>query len=161
PEINSNINNFPANAPFLSGVKTPSGVDCTSFAQGFASGSVWTDDFTAIQCYDTIKVNAIVNEINGFTHDGSKSAPVPSLFGMNFQAWSVGQKLIEGNEIGGYLDNVGTPSDPLFSEIQFVDSSIGKLLTALQTQKLSDSSVVIIAAKHGQSPIDPVRVFRI
>ena len=48
-----------------------------------------------LQCYDTLKVNAILNEINGKTHNGSAAAPVPAVFGMNFQAVSVGQKLIE------------------------------------------------------------------
>ncbi|MBV8772659.1 MAG: alkaline phosphatase family protein [Deltaproteobacteria bacterium] len=161
PEINSLINNFPANASLLSGIKTPSGVDCTGFAQSFPAGSVWTDDFTAIQCYDTIKVNAILNEIRGLTHDGSKSAPVPDLFGMNFQALSVGQKLIEGSRIGGYLDNIGTPGQPLLGEIQFVDTSIGTFVTALKNQGLLDSTVIVISAKHGQSPIDPNRVLRI
>lgn len=161
PEINSLIDNFPANAPFLAGVKTPSGLDCTKFAKGFAVGPVWTDDFTAIQCYDTIKVNAIVNEINGMKHDGSGPAPVPDLFGMNFRALSVGQKLIEGSKIGGYLDNTGMPGPQLFSEIQFVDASIGEFITALKNQGLWDSTAIIISAKHGQSPIDPHRVLRI
>ena len=45
-----------------------------------ASGNDWTTDFQAIQCYDQLKVNAILNEIDGKTHDGSK-AVVPNLFG--------------------------------------------------------------------------------
>jgi len=38
------------------------------------------------------EVNAILNEIDGKTHDGKSPAPVPALYGMNFQAVSVGQK---------------------------------------------------------------------
>ena len=46
---------------------------------------------------------------------------------MNFQAVSVGQKLVEeSNDVtGGYLDAAGTPTDALLGEIKFVDDSIG------------------------------------
>jgi hypothetical protein len=83
---------------------------------------------------------------------------VPSLFEMNFQAVSVGRKLIEKNVgTGGYLDAIGTPSSELLGEIQFVDASIGDMVTHLQSQGHLDSTLIIITAKHGQSPIDPTR----
>ncbi|HEV2446857.1 MAG TPA: alkaline phosphatase family protein, partial [Candidatus Sulfopaludibacter sp.] len=102
-------------------------------------------------------------QINGKTHDGSASAPVPTLFGMNFQAVSVGQKLHEKsvNVTGGYLDSAGTPSPSLLSEIQFVDGAIGAMAQAIEDAGLADSTVIIVTAKHGQSPIDPNRVTRI
>jgi hypothetical protein len=81
----------------------------------------WTDDFQDIQCYDTLKVNAILNQIDRKTHLGNSKAPVPNIFGMNFQAVSVGQKLIEGSVKGGYLDAAGTPSPKLLDEITFVE----------------------------------------
>ena len=42
-----------------------------------------------------LKVQAILNEISGRDHRGKLKRPVPTLFGMNFQVVSVGQKLIE------------------------------------------------------------------
>ena len=42
------------------------------------------------------KVSAILNQIQGRNHDGTRSPGVPSVFGMNFQAVSVGQKLAKG-----------------------------------------------------------------
>ena len=122
----------------------------------------WTDSFQNIQCYDTLKVNAILHEIDGKTHDGTHEAPVPTLFGMNFQAVSVGQKLIEKindstKTFGGYQDAAGTPSAALLDAIEFVDASIGQMVTALQQQGLLDSTLIIVTAKHGQSPIDPHR----
>ena len=60
-----------------------------------AASNAWTDSFQNIKCYDTLKVNAVLNEINGKTHNGTAPAPVPNIFGMNFQVVSVGQKLIE------------------------------------------------------------------
>ena len=62
------------------------------------------------------------------TSTGQPKGRVPSIFGMNFQAVSVGQKLVESGVPGGYMDSVGTPTPQLLSEIQFVDTSIGKFV---------------------------------
>ncbi len=127
------------------------------------SSNAWTDSFQNIKCYDSLKVQAVLNWIDGKTHDGSTTAPVPNVFGMNFQAVSVGQKLVEKalNQTGGYTDALGTPSDGLLSEIQYVDTAIGQFVAELKKQGLSDSTLIIISAKHGQSAIDPNRVLRI
>jgi arylsulfatase A-like enzyme len=77
---------------------------------------------------------------------------------MNFQAVSVGQKLIEGGiEKGGYLDATGTVSAPLKDEIVFVDAAIGQMVNELKKHGLFDSTLIVVTAKHGQSPIDPNR----
>jgi arylsulfatase A-like enzyme len=82
---------------------------------------------------------------------------------MNFQAVSVGQKLVEKalGLTGGYTDALGTPSASLLGQIQFVDRSIGEFVSELKQQGLYDSTLIIISAKHGQSAIDPNRVLRI
>jgi hypothetical protein len=125
--------------------------------------NAWTDSFQNIRCYDQYKVQAVLNWIDGKTHDGSATAPVPNVFGMNFQSVSVGEKLVEKSLglTGGYVDALGTPSDSLFAEIQFVDGAIGQFVSELNKQGLLDSTLIIISAKHGQSPIDPSRVLRI
>ncbi len=118
----------------------------------------WTDSFQNIQCYDTLKVNAILNEIDGYNHNRTRKTQVPTIFGMNFQAVSVGQKLIEQNVgSGGYLDATGTPSDFLVDEIKFVDAAIGEWVSELKKQGLYNSTLIIVTAKHGQSPIDSQR----
>jgi hypothetical protein len=151
PEINSNV-------VVLPGVSTPAGIDCASIPDPGADLTAWTNSFQNIQCYDTLKVNAILNEIDGNNHDG-QPAQTPTVFGMNFQAVSVGQKLIEksDNLTGGYLDAAGTPTQSLLGEIEFVDDSIGKMVNHLRGRGLLDSTLIIITAKHGQSPIDPNR----
>ena len=130
-----------------------------------ANGDDYTGSFQNIQCYDAIKVQAILNEIDGKTHNASGPAPVPNILGMNFQAVSVGQKLVyqlvTPFVVGGYMDGTGTPSPSLASEIAFVDNSIGLMMTELSKKHLLDSTLIIITAKHGQSPIDPNRVLRI
>lgn len=150
PEINSTVIGLP-------GVTTALGDSCANVRDPSQTGS-WTDSFQNIQCYDTLKVNAILNEIDGKSHNGSLSAPVPNLFGMNFQAVSVGQKLVEKNVgAGGYTDAAGTTSPVLQSEIQFVDAAVGQMVKELAKRNLSNSTLIIVTAKHGQSPIDPHR----
>jgi hypothetical protein len=154
PEINSTVIALP-------GVTTVTGVSCAAIPDPSQTGS-WTDSFQNIQCYDTLKVNSILNEIDGKTHNGKASAPVPTVFGMNFQAVSVGEKLIEKNvATGGYTDAIGTPSAELLGEIEFADASIGAMVFELKKQHLLDSTLIVITAKHGQSPIDPARFFPI
>ncbi len=108
-----------------------------------------------------MKVNAVVNEIMGKDHLGTKKAPVPAILGMNFQAVSVGQKLIKGVVKGGYTNAAGTATPAMQGEITFVDAAIGQMVDALQAQDLLRSTAVIITAKHGQSPIDTNRFFPI
>jgi hypothetical protein len=149
PEINSLVVPVP-------GYETPAGVSCSPVPDPSQLGS-WTNSFANIQCYDTIKVKGILNQIHGKTHDGNATR-VPNLFGMNFQAVSVGQKLLEsGVGNGGYLDAVGTPSELLTQEIQFVDASIGEMVNDLKDTGELDSTMIVITAKHGQGPIDPHR----
>jgi hypothetical protein len=152
PEINSSVIALP-------GVKTPTGLSCEAVPDSGADLTAWTNSFQNIQCYDTLKVDAILNEIDGKNHLGTKKTAVPNIFGMNFQAVSVGQKLIEKSNgmTGGYLDAAATPTAGLLSEIKFVDASIGAWVSELKSQGLYDSTLIVITAKHGQSPIDPSR----
>src|SRR5579863_583319 len=155
PEINS----IPVGLP---GVKAGSlGCNPLPDQSAVAPSNAWTDSFLNIRCYDTLKVNSILNEINGKTHNGSGAAPVPAVFGMNFQTVSVGQRLIEASVTptvsGGYLDAQGTPSLPLLEAIEYLDLSIGEMLSALKADGLMNSTMIIITAKHGQSPIDSSR----
>jgi hypothetical protein len=128
-----------------------------------SSSDAWTDSFANIKCYDSIKVQAILNWIDGLNHDATAVKPVPNVFGMNFQVVSVGQKLVEKSigVTGGYLDAKGTPSPALMDEIKFADGAIGLMVNALKQRGLYNSTAIVISAKHGQSPIDPARVLRI
>src|SRR5271156_4663178 len=152
PEINSSVIGLP-------GVKTPLGVSCSTVLDPGSDVTAWTNSFQNIQCYDTLKVDAILNEIQGKNHLGTKKTEVPNVFGMNFQAVSVGQKLTEKSNgvTGGYTDAAGTPTEALLGEIKFVDASIGAFVKELKAKGLYDSTLIVITAKHGQSPIDPSR----
>jgi Type I phosphodiesterase / nucleotide pyrophosphatase len=147
PEVNSNVIALP-------GVTTPEGVSCSNI-RDTNSTSGWNSSFANIQCYDTVRLNGLLNEIAGKTHDG-KPAQIPAVFGMNFQSVYTGQILIEAKVgTGGYQNAAALPTDELFQEIVFVDKSIGQLVNALKDAGHYDDTLIIITAKHGMSPIDP------
>jgi hypothetical protein len=120
-----------------------------------------TGSFKAQRDFDEARVKALINEMHGLDSTGATKEPVPQLFGMNFQAVSVGQKLPKtgpGDDaglVGGYADASGTPNNGLAQQLDYVDTALGELLTALHDNKLDDSTLIIVASKHGQSPIDP------
>jgi hypothetical protein len=151
PEVNSS----PVSLP---GVKTAGGLDCATV--NLKSGD-WTGDFDNIKCYDQLKVNAVLHWIDGKTHLGTSNAVVPKIFGMNFQAVSVGQKLIVNGVKGGYQDAAGTPTPSMLGEIEFIDGAIGQFVSELKKTHLYDSTTIIVTAKHGQSPMDTHRFFPI
>src|SRR5262249_17357098 len=136
PDVNSDIFALP--------ITTATGLNCSVPVPGKPpvppdnNGGAWTDSFVNIQCYDQLKVNAILNEINGKTHLGTQTAPVPNIFGMNFQAVSVAQKLIEKiggvRTFGGYLDAAATPSGPLLNAVRFADAAIGQMVQELRNR---------------------------
>lgn len=133
-----------------------------------------TDATVSIDCTvanDQLKVKAILNQINGLTSDG-KPASVPAVFGMNFQAVSVGQKLVSSKAgtncpgvnaahdglAGGYLDGAGTPSAVLAFGLDQTDAALASMIKALKSRGIYDRTLIIVSAKHGQSPINPVKV---
>ncbi|GIM48067.1 phosphodiesterase [Collibacillus ludicampi] len=129
------------------------GVDDLYTPEIAANGDA-TTSIASTEANDDLKVAALLNEIDGKDHKGTKSAPVPTIFGMNFQAVSVAQKL-PGN---GYTDGNGTFSNGLAEALTHTDESIGKITNELKKQHLFDSTLIIITAKHGQSPIDPAKL---
>src|SRR5258708_13028533 len=107
------------------------------------------------------------------THAGQPGPGVPVIFGMNLQAVSVGKKLVKDNlgnscvadtdptinqQAGGYTDGSGTPSAVLAYGLQQTDAALASMITALKNQGLYDSTLFIVSAKHGQSPINPAKI---
>jgi hypothetical protein len=157
PEINS--------IPVALNVTRIPGVSCSPLPDQTAvsSSNSYTDSFANVRCYDAYKAQGILNQIEGKDHSGDAHTQVPTLFGMNFQAVSVGQKLVEKSikMTGGYEDAKGTPSQALVEQIEFVDNAIGEMQLQLARRGLLDSTAIIVTAKHGQSPVDPKSVLRI
>jgi len=149
PEVSSAVVPLP-------GVLTADGASCDPVRDS-AGASAWNSSFANIQCYDAIKVRALLNQISGKTHAG-KPAKVPAVFGMNFQSVYVGESVNEPTVgKGGYQNAAALPSEELLKEIEYVDTSIGSIVNALKDAGLYDNTLVIITAKHGAGPIDPTR----
>jgi hypothetical protein len=127
-----------------------------------AAGNDWTAVNAYTQQYDHYKTEAVLNEITGHDHSGTRAVATPAIYGMNFQAVSTAQKLpTSGGQAGGY-DPTGTvPGPVLSSALAFVDHEVGSMLTALQTSGELNDTVLILSAKHGQSPTDTAALTRI
>ncbi|MEX3936456.1 alkaline phosphatase family protein [Paraburkholderia phymatum] len=131
-------------------------------ANGFPnapSDADWTADPIYTRAYDGFKVKVVLNWIHGLDQTGTKQVGVPAIFGMNFQAVSVGQKVTVAMESGsttrgGYVDAAATPTKPLAQSLDFVDDSLSQMYEALKASHLLQSTLFIVGAKHGQSPID-------
>src|ERR1700691_4008660 len=140
----------------LPGIKTLDGNPCDPIRDPLGV-SAWNSSFANIQCYDAIKVYALLNQIAGKTHSGAP-AVVPAVFGMNFQSVYVGQSVNEaGVAAGGYKNAEAVPSAELLAEVEYVDTAVGEIVNGLKTAGIYNDTLLIITAKHGESPIDPTR----
>jgi arylsulfatase A-like enzyme len=112
--------------------------------------------------YDSYKVQAIINEIDGWDHSHSTKAGVPAIFGMNFQTVSTAEKLLHSDGLnGGYLPGTTTPGTLLQHALDYINTQLQTFDSELQAQGLSDSTAIVLSAKHGQSPQDPNQLTRI
>jgi hypothetical protein len=158
PEIAANIG--VVNGKVVDASNAPAGVGLTST----------TKSVRLTEAYDDLKVVSILNEIDGKDHTGKKNVGVPAIFGMNFQEISVGQKLAKepataaGNDInplagkvGGYLDSSATPGPLLQDALDHTDAALGLMVAELVKKGQLNSTLIIVTAKHGQSPIDPTK----
>ncbi len=74
-------------------------------------------------------MTAVLNEIAGKDHSGTKKVPVPTLFGMNFQAINAAKKISANS---GYIDHIGTPDSLLGDALGYVDTALGRMVSALK-----------------------------
>lgn len=103
--------------------------------------------------YDTLHVNAWLNYIDGVTPANStygtlSAGQMPSFFGGNFQSVSVAQKTVGYNKDLSFSSNLTQAFD-------FVDTSIGKIVAKLKQKNYLNDTLIIVASKHGQAPINP------
>ena len=81
------------NGPSGTGVQDLFTPEINSNAPSLGDANDWTTDNALTMQYDSYKVQAVINEINGFDHSGTTSVGTPAIFGMNFQTVSTAQKL--------------------------------------------------------------------
>ncbi|MFD9692618.1 alkaline phosphatase family protein [Kitasatospora sp. NPDC059088] len=147
------------NGPSGTGIQDLFTPEVNSNATGYKGD--WTKDNQATEQYDSYKVQAVLNEIDGYDHSRAQRVGTPAVFGLNFQSVSTAQKLASSDGLqGGYVAN-GVPGPLVEKNLAYVDQQIGALTAELRKQHLDRSTTVILSAKHGQSPIDPAALNRI
>jgi hypothetical protein len=138
----------------INSIDGPAGNDYTGSYDGVEPAYLHTEVF------DNIHVQNVLNEIDSKDSTGTKSAPVPTVFGTNFQTLSVAQKALNAKG-GGYADAEFTPNLFVAAAITYVDNAIGKITAELAAKDLTDSTLIVLSAKHGQSPVDYSRLLKI
>lgn len=145
---------------FLNG---PSGVGLNDlYAPEIAFNNILSS-VALTEAFDQLRVQSVLNEIDGKNHDGSTSAPVPALFGMNFQSINAAKKddpnvtTPNGVTGSGYADSFSTPDGVLVGALNYVDGAIGSMIAELKNKGLYNSTAIVIMAKHAESPLDPNR----
>jgi hypothetical protein len=127
-----------------------------------SSGGDWTTDNALTMQYDSYKVQAILNEIDGYDHSRTNHVGVPAIFGMNFQTVSTAQKLPTSDGLtGGYLPGGTVPGPLLVRALNYINTEVGLMVSEIQKRGLAGSTAIILSAKHGQSPTDPNALARV
>jgi hypothetical protein len=141
----------------------------------------WTADLAATKQYDSYKVQAVVNWINGYDHSGNgPKVGTPAIYGMNFQAVSVAEKLkhspttlIGPNAQGDYtedapvaggyvtIDGQQVPGPLLQNALDYINASLQRMVNTIQADGEAGSTAIILTAKHGQSPQNNAQLQRI
>ncbi|KAJ3270229.1 hypothetical protein HDV01_000446 [Terramyces sp. JEL0728] len=121
--------------------------------------SYYTSSLSNVTLYDQSHVDAVVNWIKGKDHFGySVGKNNGIVVGANFQVVSTQQKATQytnsDQQLGGYLDAKFTPTPLLAKAIAQADSFVGAIVDALKSNGKWDNTLLIIGAKHGQSPVD-------
>lgn len=111
------------------------------------------------EAFDELRVQSVLNEINGKDHAGKVVVGTPVLFGMNFQSLNAAKKDSLLPIVGGYADDFGTPNADLSNALAYVDGAIGRMVAALTAQGLTNTTAIIITAKHGETSLDPSKRF--
>ena len=147
----------------------------------YPEDGAWTATDAATKQYDSYKVQAVINWINGYDHSGTGSrVGTPAIYGMNFQAVSVAEKLkhspttlIGPNAHGDYTEDAPVPGGyvtvnghqvpgPLLqSALDYVNDSLQRMADTIQADGEAGSTAIIVTAKHGQSPLNNAQLQRI
>jgi hypothetical protein len=150
------------NGPSGTGIEDLFAPEINSNAPNVTSSGDWTTDNALTMQYDSYKVQAVINEIRGFDHSGATPVGTPAIFGMNFQSVSTAQKLpVSDGLTGGYLADGVTPGPLLLRALDYVNTQVASFASAIAGRGLQANTVIILSAKHGQSPDTPSALTRI
>jgi hypothetical protein len=103
------------------------------------------------EAYDDMRVDALINQINGKTSAGAPAPSAPALFGLSFIAVNTAQKDPATGGIDNF-DGVNIVNSGLGEALQRTNASVHRVVDALKTSGLYDSTLIVLTAKHGQNP---------
>ncbi|MFC1435453.1 alkaline phosphatase family protein [Streptacidiphilus sp. N1-3] len=149
------------NGPSGTGIQDLFTPEINSDALGYPAGNDWTTDNKATQQYDSYKVQAVLNEIDGYDHSRTHKVGTPAVFGLNLQSVSTAEKLPSSDGLAGGYTAKDVPGPLLQSNLDYVNAQIGALTAEIRKQHLQGSTTIILSAKHGQSPTDPTALTRV
>ncbi|MDP9256825.1 MAG: alkaline phosphatase family protein [Actinomycetota bacterium] len=150
------------NGPSGAGIQDLFTPEINSDAPTPGSPGDWTSDNALTMRYDSYKVHAVLNEIDGLDHSGASKVGTPAIFGMNFQSVSTAEKLPTSDGLtGGYLADGVTPGPLLSRALDYIDAQVGSMVAELKHSGLLGSTVIVLSAKHAQSPQEPSALTRI
>jgi phosphate transport system substrate-binding protein len=139
------IDQFPG---FCDYVKGPSGTGLDDeFAPNSHTPGVKASIEATIQ-QDDKRMKALLNNIAGKDHTGARQIGIPKLMGVTLITVNVSQK------ITGYQDTDATPTAGVTQGMDYLDAQMGRIETALKQQSIDGSTMIVLTAKHGNSPID-------
>jgi hypothetical protein len=148
--------------PSGNGVEDFFAPEISSQAIGYKAGVDWDTNAAATIKFDSYRVQAVLNEIDGYNHSRTRHVGVPGLFGMNFQAVTTAEQLpSSGGLTGGYLPGGKVPGPLLRRAYNFVNSEIGAMVAQIKAQGLANSTAIIVTSKQGQAPTNPNELKRI
>lgn len=100
--------------------------------------------------YDELHLQAWLDWLDGKTPDHSEGylSSIPTLMGGNLQSLSVAQKTVGYNN-----DSTSSFSPAIIQAMEFVDSALGSVKNKLKQKKLDQDTLIVVASKHGQAPI--------
>ncbi|HEY0933341.1 MAG TPA: alkaline phosphatase family protein, partial [Trebonia sp.] len=147
----------------------------------YPNDGAWTNDNAATKQYDSYKVQAVVNWINGYGHSGKgPKTGTPAIYGMNFQVVSTAEKLKSSPAVligpdahgkyalgpaltGGYVTVGGkqVPGPLLQSALNYVNRALQRMANKIQASGEAGSTAIVLTAKHGQSPLNNSQLQRI
>ncbi|MCU1278399.1 MAG: hypothetical protein JWM53_1945, partial [bacterium] len=118
-------------------------------------------DIMKTQANDDLRVTAVLNQLDGYDHTRTTQVGVPAILGMNFQAFNIAQKFSGYTDASGrtmgtayFISASGKVPTGTLQAMQHVDQQIQAMLNKLDANGLTSSTLVIMAAKHGNSPVD-------
>ena len=142
------IDQFPGFTDYMKG-PSGTGLDDEFAPNSHTPGVKASVEATIAQ--DDKRMRALLNNIAGMDHTGTRKIGIPKLMGVTLITVNVAQKL------AGYKDTDATPTAGVTQAMDYLDAQMARIDGALEQAGIADTTAIILSAKHGNTPIDVVK----